>query len=211
MSAQPEPVGTAVAAASPQLVQFRGSKIARGLLRLAGWRVDFDGLPGLQGVIAVYPHTSNWDFIVGLLAKWTMGIQVRFWGKDSLFVVPGFAAWMRWLGGVAINRKTSSGVVGHTINEMNSARAEQRLFWLVLAPEGTRSLTKGWRSGFYRVAHGANVPLVVATIDYGRKVVNLRDVLMLSGDGDADMAAIARCVGNARGHRNELAAPIKLL
>jgi 1-acyl-sn-glycerol-3-phosphate acyltransferase len=207
MSTLPESASTV----SHQRVEFRGSKVARGLLRLAGWRVDFDGLPGLQGVIAVYPHTSNWDFIVGLLAKWAMGIQVRFWGKDSLFKVPGFAAWMRWLGGVAINRKSSSGVVGHTINEMTSARAEQRLYWLVLAPEGTRSLTAGWRSGFYRVAHGAQVPLVIATIDYGHRVVRLRDALMLSGDAQVDMAAIARCVGDARGHRAELAAPIKLL
>jgi 1-acyl-sn-glycerol-3-phosphate acyltransferase len=200
-----------VAASPHDKVTFKGSSLARGLLGLAGWRVDFDGLPGLQGVIAVYPHTSNWDFVVGLLAKWHMGIEVRFWGKDSLFKVPVFGAWMRWLGGVAVNRKTSSGMVGHTINEMLAARAEQRLFWLALAPEGTRSLTAGWRSGFYRVAHGAGVPVLVTTIDYGRRVVDVRQVVMLSGDADADMAAIARCIGDARGHHHALAAPIKLI
>jgi 1-acyl-sn-glycerol-3-phosphate acyltransferase len=200
-----------VAASPHDKVTFKGSSLARGLLGLAGWRVDFDGLPGLQGVIAVYPHTSNWDFVVGLLAKWDMGIEVRFWGKDSLFKVPVFGAWMRWLGGVAVNRKTSSGMVGHTINEMLAARAEQRLFWLALAPEGTRSLTAGWRSGFYRVAHGAGVPVLVTTIDYGRRVVDVRQVVMLSGDADADMAAIAHCIGNARGHHPALAAPIKLI
>jgi 1-acyl-sn-glycerol-3-phosphate acyltransferase len=199
-----------VAASPHDKVTFKGSSLARGLLGLAGWRVDFDGLPGLQGVIAVYPHTSNWDFVVGLLAKWHMGIEVRFWGKDSLFKVPVFGAWMRWLGGVAVNRSSASGLVGHTVNEMLAARAEQRLFWLVLAPEGTRSLTPGWRSGFYRVAQGAQVPVLIATIDYAQRCVRVRDCVKLSGDAERDMAEIARRVGEVRGYRPALAAPITL-
>jgi hypothetical protein len=89
-------------------VQLRGSAVARRLLRLAGWRVAFDGLPARQGVVIVYPHTSNWDFIVGVLAKWSIGIPVAFWGKASLFRVPLFGRWLRWLGGVpvgAVHRK----------------------------------------------------------------------------------------------------------
>ena len=66
-------------------VQLHGSRVARALLQLAGWRVVFDGLPARQGVLIVYPHTSNWDFVVGVLAKWCVGIPVTFWGKDSLF------------------------------------------------------------------------------------------------------------------------------
>ncbi|MCE2878816.1 MAG: hypothetical protein LW719_05210 [Comamonadaceae bacterium] len=65
-------------------VQFHGSALARGLLRLLGWQVHFNGLPALQGVIVVYPHTSNWDFPVGLLAKWAMGLEVKFLGKHTL-------------------------------------------------------------------------------------------------------------------------------
>ena len=71
-------------------MQLLGSALARGLLRAAGWRVVFDGLPAAQGVAIVYPHTSNWDFVVGILAKWAIGIPVTFWGKDSLFRVPVF-------------------------------------------------------------------------------------------------------------------------
>ena len=81
-------------------MQLHGSSVARALLRLAGWRLRFDGLPGKQGVLIVYPHTSNWDFPLGLLVKWAVGIQITFWGKDSLFRVPVFGAWLRWLGGV---------------------------------------------------------------------------------------------------------------
>src|SRR5262245_41099663 len=79
-------------------VQLRGSRVARALLRLAGWRVAFDGLPARQGVLIVYPHTSNWDFVVAVLAKWSIGIHVSFWGKASLFVVPLFGRWLRGLG-----------------------------------------------------------------------------------------------------------------
>ena len=69
-------------------MRLRGSAPARALLRLGGWRVAFDGLPARQGVVIVYPHTSNWDFVVGLLAKWSIGIPVSFWAKASLFRVP---------------------------------------------------------------------------------------------------------------------------
>jgi 1-acyl-sn-glycerol-3-phosphate acyltransferase len=189
-------------------IRWRGSRIARGLLALGGWRVECEGLPGRQGVIVVYPHTSNWDFIAGLLAKWALGLQVRFWGKDSLFRVPLMGAWMRWLGGVAINRSAASGVVGDTVRQLVEARARGELFWLALAPEGTRSLTPGWRSGFYRVALKAEVPLVVATLDFGRRCVRLVDGPVLTGEAERDIAAIAACIGDVRGCRPALAAPI---
>jgi 1-acyl-sn-glycerol-3-phosphate acyltransferase len=197
--------------AADELVTLRGSALARGLLALFGWRVDFAGLPGRQGVIVVYPHTSNWDFPVGLLAKWAIGLEAKFWGKDSLFRVPVFGAWMRWLGGVAINRSSANGMVGHTVAEMLAARAAGRSFWLVVAPEGTRSLRPGWRSGFYRVAHGAQVPVLIATIDFGSKTVRVRDSLLLSGEPGRDMAEIARLMGPVRGKRAELASPVTLL
>jgi 1-acyl-sn-glycerol-3-phosphate acyltransferase len=208
------PGATATATAtvtSRDTLMPRGSALARGVLALFGWRVDFAGLPGQQGVIAVYPHTSNWDFPVGLLAKWTMGLDVKFWGKDSLFRVPVFGAWMRWVGGVAVNRSSANGMVGHTVAEMQAARTAGRPFWLVVAPEGTRSLRPGWRSGFYRVAHGAQVPVLIAAIDFGSKTVRVRDSLHLSGDAERDMAEIARLIGPARGLRGEMASPINLL
>ena len=76
---------------APHPVQFKGSSLARLLLGLAGWRVSFEGLPALQGVIVAYPHTSNWDFIVGILAKWAIGVPAHFWAKDTLFKAPANA------------------------------------------------------------------------------------------------------------------------
>jgi len=82
--------------------------------------------------------------------------------------------------------------------------------WLALAPEGTRSRAVGWRSGFYRVAVGAGVPLLLAQLDFARRSVGVRECLRLSGDAAADMAAIARAYADVRGRRPALASPVRL-
>lgn len=135
--------GTPVVLTGPLRPHGRGSWWARALLRLAGWRVDVPGLPAEQGVILVYPHTSNWDFVIGVLAKWAVGLQVRFWGKDSLFRVPLLGRWARSIGGIAVDRRHSHGLVGDTVRQMREAAANGERFWLAVAPEGTRSLAQG--------------------------------------------------------------------
>lgn len=192
-------------------IQLRGSRIALALLRLGGWTLDFDGLPARQGVLAVYPHTSNWDFPVGILAKWAMGLEATFWGKDSLFKVPLFGRWLRWLGGVPVDRSASRGMVGAMVQRMERARERGDFLWLALAPEGTRSHGPGWRSGFYKVAVGADVPVALVHLDFGRRRVGVHSVIRLSGDPEADMAEIERRLGSARGCRPGNAAPIRLV
>lgn len=191
-------------------LQLRGSRWARRALRMAGWQVDFDGLPGPQGVLIVYPHTSNWDFIVGLLAKWAMGLSVTFWGKESLFRVPLFGRWLRWLGGVPVDRRGARGAVGDMVSRMRQAQGDGRFLWLALAPEGTRAWTPHWRSGFYQVARGADVPLALVHLDYGRRRVGVHSFVRLGGDVAADMAEIERRLGASRGLRSTQAAPIRL-
>ena len=112
--------------------------LSNGLLARAGWRCA--GTPPIRGgwVAIGAPHTSNWDFVVGILAKWAIGIPVTFWGKDSLFRVPLFGPWLRWLGGVPVDRKNASGIVGQMADALTQARAEGRFLWLALAPEGKR-------------------------------------------------------------------------
>jgi 1-acyl-sn-glycerol-3-phosphate acyltransferase len=129
--------------APPHPVRFRGSRLARALLAMAGWRVLEDGFPARQGVAIVYPHTSNWDFVVGVLAKWSIGIPVRFWGKDTLFDVPLFGRWLRWLGGMPIERHSPRGAVGAMVHTMREAVSRDELLWLALSPEGTRRLLPG--------------------------------------------------------------------
>jgi 1-acyl-sn-glycerol-3-phosphate acyltransferase len=191
-------------------VQLQGSPTARALLRLAGWRVLFDGLPARQGVLIVYPHTSGWDLVVGVFAKWSIGIQVTFWGKDTLFRVPLFGAWLRWLGGVPVDRAAPHGVVEQMAQALVAARERNQFCWLALSPEGTRKYRDAWRSGFYHVAMRASVPLGVVCFDYRRREVGVRDFLSLSGDVGRDMANIAATLGTCTGCNPEQAAPIRL-
>lgn len=192
-------------------VQLRGSRIARALLRLAGWKLLFDGLPAAQGVAVVYPHTSNWDFVVALVAKWAVGIPATFWGKDTLFSVPLFGRWLRWLGGRPVLRSGGQGAVGQMTEAMRDARETGRFMWLGLAPEGTRSRTEGWRSGFYRIAVDAGVPIGLVVLDFGRRRVGFDSYWRLSGDVQADFAVIAARLASCRGLRPRLAGPVRPL
>lgn len=180
------------------------------VLRLAGWRVLFNGLPARQGVLIVYPHTSNWDFVVGILAKWAVGIQVTFWGKDSLFRLPLFGRWLRWLGGVPVDRGTPQGIVGQMAMALIDARERNRFLWLALAPEGTRKHVAAWRSGFYHVALAAGVPLALVYFDYSQREIGVQDFLTLSGDTAQDMAGIAAVLGPHVGRNPTQSAPIRL-
>jgi 1-acyl-sn-glycerol-3-phosphate acyltransferase len=197
-------------AAAPLPIQLRGSRIARLALRAFGWRVVFRGLPSRQGVLSFYPHTSNWDFVVGMLAKWAIGIPIVFWGKDALFDWPLFGRWLRWIGGIPVDRKSAHGRVHDMAARFAAARAADRFLWLALAPEGTRRYVPGWRSGFYHVALEAGVPLGLAFVDYPTRRIGVENFLVLSGDRAADMAAIAAPLAHCRGRRPELAAPIRL-
>ncbi len=191
-------------------VKLHGSALARALLRAAGWRLRFDGLPARQGVAIVYPHTSNWDFVVGLLAKWGIGIPVAFWGKASLFRVPLFGRWLAWLGGIPVDRGNPSGVVAETVARLRAARESDAFLWLALSPEGTRSRRERWRSGFWHVAVGAGVPLALVYFDYRERAVGVERFIMPSGDAEADMAEIAGYLSHRTGLRPMQAAPIRL-
>ena len=195
---------------TPRL-RFQGSRIATGLLRLGGWRVLFDGLPAAQGVLVVYPHTSNWDFVVAILAKWAIGIPVRFWSKDSLFRVPVFGAWLRACGGVPVDRDHPRGVVAAMVGHMQAQKARGEFFWLGITPEGTRSARPGWRTGFYRVASQAGVPVGLASLDYGRREVRFTDFMTLTGDETADLAHIAGVYAGVRGKRPSQASPVRFM
>ena len=193
----------------PLCPHSRPSTLARWVLGLFGWTVDAPGLPAEQGVILVYPHTSNWDFVVGLLAKWAIGIELRFWGKDSLFKTPLLGHWMRWVGGIAVDRSHRHGIVGDTVKQMREAAARGERFWLAVAPEGTRSLSTGWRTGAYQVAVQAGVPVGLAYFDFERRIVSLTRFMQLTGDMQVDFTAFAAYLGQRVGRRPELASPIR--
>jgi len=192
-------------------VQFQGSRLAAWVLRAWGWRWVYHGFPARQGVAIVYPHTSNWDFPVAVLTKWSIGVQVHFWGKDSLFRIPVFGRWLRWLGGVPLDRSAPRGAVGEMVAQFERARQRDELFWLALSPEGTRKRTEGWRSGFYQVAHKAQVPVMLVKLDVANKCIDLSHCMRLTGDVQADHERMAQHLMGASGFKPQGASPIRPL
>ncbi|MBB5205430.1 1-acyl-sn-glycerol-3-phosphate acyltransferase [Inhella inkyongensis] len=188
----------------------RGSALARGLLALFGWRVLFEGFPTRQGVVLVYPHTSNWDFVIGVLVKWAIGVPVRYWGKDSLFKIPVIGAWARWIGGIPVDRKNPKGLVGATVAQVKAAKQAEEFFWLAAAPEGTRSYVPGWRGGAYHVAVQAQVPVGLAYFDFPSKTFGIVDFVQPSGELERDFATFRAVLGDKKGCKPELASPIQL-
>lgn len=179
-------------------------RLGRWLLKRAGWR--FTGhMPDLpRFVVIVAPHTSNWDFPVGLAAKWALGFDAHWWGKDTLFRPP-LGWFMRANGGIPVDRHNKHNVVERTIAAM---QASER-FALALSPEGTRKRVTEWRSGFWHVAKGAKVPICCVAFDWDRREIRLGPVL--TADEDDTAAGIARvraAFGDVRGYdRSQRIAP----
>ena len=179
---------------------------ARLVLRMLGWTlIDLPQRPA-QAVVIAYPHTSNWDFPVTLLALAALPYGAQWVGKDTMFRgILGPV--MRTLGGVAVNRRERTGFVERVAEEF---RRRPDLH-LIMATEGTRSLQPCWKSGFYRIAVAAGVPVIMAVVDYAKREVGLLACMTLTGEEAAYMARIAACYQGRKGYRDENASPIRLL
>jgi 1-acyl-sn-glycerol-3-phosphate acyltransferase len=176
-----------------------------GILRLFGWRGVFVPLPAPKGIILVYPHTSNWDFIIGLLFKLGVGLPAHWMGKHTLFRWP-LGRFFRYTGGIAIRRDEQSGAVDATLAEF----AQRDHMWLAITPEGTRSHTAYWKSGFYRIALAGNLPVGLGYIDYATNTVGIDRYVTFTGDQAADFALIRAFYAHKRGRRPENAGDIRL-
>jgi 1-acyl-sn-glycerol-3-phosphate acyltransferase len=184
----------------PDCLPSRGNAFSRALSRwllaLGGWRIQGE-IPARPKMVAIVaPHTSNWDFIVGVLAMFAIGVRVRFLGKHTLFN-PWLGWFMRWLGGTPVVRETPQGAVARAVGVMESERS----VLLALAPEGTRTRGAPWRSGFYHIAQAARVPIFPVVFDGGRRTIRLMPPLEPSGDYDADLARLKAHYEGVRGLR----------
>ncbi|MFO1412319.1 MAG: 1-acyl-sn-glycerol-3-phosphate acyltransferase [Burkholderiales bacterium] len=187
------------------LVRDGHARVGAAVLRALGWRMRLAQPVPDRCVIVVYPHTSNWDFVIGLAAKWYLGLAFTFLAKDSLFQGPFGVLLRRW-GGLPIDRRSPHGVIGGLAQRF----AQEATCRLVITPEGTRSRRPAWKSGFYHLARAANVPVGLGFIDYGLKEAGIGGYLDLTGDVEADMARIAAFYADKRGCRPELAGPVRL-
>jgi 1-acyl-sn-glycerol-3-phosphate acyltransferase len=149
-------------------------------IRVIGHMPDLD-----KFVIVAAPHKTNWDLPNALAAGLHYGIRIHWMGKDSLFRWP-FGGVMRWLGGISVDRSRRNNAVQHLVDTFHAADA----LVVVIPPEGTRSAVTRWKSGFYHIAHGAQVPLVLAFVDYERREIGVKTVFYTTGDYDADLARI---------------------
>jgi 1-acyl-sn-glycerol-3-phosphate acyltransferase len=159
--------------------------IGRSALRLSRWRITGVVPREPKFVAIVAPHTSNWDFIVGVFAMFALDLRVHWFGKESLFRWP-LGPVLRRLGGRPVRRDTPEGVVA----EVSAAVREHPQFILALAPEGTRRRVDRWRTGFYHIAESAGVPVVPVWLDWSRREFGIGHPVRTKGDLAAELSAI---------------------
>jgi 1-acyl-sn-glycerol-3-phosphate acyltransferase len=158
----------------------------RTILRLGGWRMvgAFPDIPRL--VLIGAPHSSNWDGVWGFAAKLALGLDIKILGKDSLFRVPLLGGFLHRIGVIPVDRSAASGVVEQAAAMIRGADR----FWFGLAPEGTRRRVERWKTGFWKIAKAADVPVLPAYFHYPERIIGIGEVFHLGDDMAADMARI---------------------
>ncbi|MGE8497286.1 MAG: lysophospholipid acyltransferase family protein [Pseudomonas sp.] len=159
--------------------------VGRTVLRCMGWRIEGE-LPRLDKFVAIGAHhTSNWDFVIFLAVKFVLRLNARWFGKHTIFQPPFGSVLRRW-GGIAIRREQQ----GNTVDQAIQAFHEHEQFVLVLSPEGTRKKVERWKMGFYHIARGAGVPIVLGALDFQNRRVVIGPTFWPSGDETGDLRKI---------------------
>jgi len=163
--------------------------VARGIacfiLKLTGWKVTGQR-PGIKKYVMIAaPHTTNWDFFYGLLMILYFRDEVFWMGKKQIFRFP-FGGLMRWFGGIAVDRSRTNNLVQAVIEEFKNHES----LIVTIPPEGSRSKADSWKTGFYYIASGAGVPILLAFLDYHKKIAGYGPVFIPSDDVESDMAEI---------------------
>ena len=156
-----------------------------------------------KGVLIAAPHSSNWDGIWGFAAKLATGVRLSILGKDSLVRIPVLGPWLRRQGVIPVDRSAPHGVVDQAVQAIR--RADR--MWYAIAPEGTRKLVEHWKPGFWRIAHGAGVPVIPAWFDYASKTIGIGEPIELSDDMQADIARIQRWYAPRKGRNHDVVQP----
>ena len=180
------------------LIPRRGNALSRWLgrnaLASAGWGIEANLPNAPKFVLIVAPHTSNWDFPLGVAALFALGFRASFMGKHTLFKGP-LAVPMKWLGGIPVDRAVKRDRVAESVAAFN---ASEKLI-LVIAPEGTRKYVSGWKTGFYHVARGAGVPIVPTVFDFRSKTIRFGSEFTPTSNADADIAHLRSLFETATG------------
>ncbi|WP_341359631.1 1-acyl-sn-glycerol-3-phosphate acyltransferase [Georgenia sp. M64] len=173
---------------------------ARLVWTVTGYRhVSQPLAPDGAGLLIGAPHTSNWDFILMLGITWELDLETRWLGKHQLFLRP-FGPLMRALGGIPVDRRSPHGLVSDIVGRIRSGER----FYLVVTPEGTRGRSEYWKSGFYRIAMEAGLPVTLGYVDSERRTTGLGPTLRLTGDVAADMDKVREFYAGKLGYRPDL-------
>lgn len=178
--------------------------LAHLILRLGGWTALGESPDTPKAVFIAVPHTSNWDGFWALTYKVAVGLDIRFFAKHSLFWFP-LGTLLRGLGGIPLDRTQATSAVEQAVAMFE---AEEKFFF-ALAPEGTRALRDAWKSGFYRIARAARVPVFLGVMDYGNKRIGIAGRLDLSDDMEADLKKCADFYAGIEGRRPENTTPVR--
>jgi 1-acyl-sn-glycerol-3-phosphate acyltransferase len=150
---------------------------------LFGWKIEGNKPDLDKYVIVVAPHTSNWDFFVGLAAKHIVFLNSHFLAKKSLFDIPVVGWFMRSIGGHPVDRSRNLNLVDQVVELYN----KYDRFVMTVTPEGTRSYNPSWKTGFYHIAEKAKVPIVLVGFDYKRKVVSFKEPFFVTGEKEKEI------------------------
>ena len=177
--------------------------IAKLILKIGGWEMVGELPEAKRAVVIAAPHTSNWDGFWALVYKVAVQLDIHFFAKESLFWFP-LNVLLGALGGVPLDRKRAGSAVDQAIEMFRSNES----YFFGLAPEGTRSRADHWKSGFYRIAEGAGVPVVLGFMDYGRRRIGIGPTLYLSGDWHKDLDFCRNFYKDIQGRWPEKAGPV---
>lgn len=170
----------------------------KSMLKLMGWRVLCAVPDYPKCIICVAPHTSNWDFVLGEFAWWSLGRKAGFLMKEAWFFFP-MKYLFRALGGIPVSRRRGSSLTETIIRKFNDTDRLQ----LAITPEGTRARVTDWRTGFLHIAYEARVPIILGAIDAASKLVHLEKTFTATGNIDDDMRAIKNYYRQFQGIRPE--------
>ena len=177
--------------------------IAKAILKVGGWEIVGEIPAAKRAVVIAAPHTSNWDGIWALVYRVAVQLDIHFFAKESLFCFP-LNVVLRALGGIPLDRKRAGSAVDQAIEMFRTKES----FYFGLAPEGTRSRVDHWKSGFYRIAVGADVPVVLGFLDYGKRRIGIGPTLKLSGDWHEDLDFCRDFYSNIEGRWPDKAGPV---
>lgn len=160
-------------------------RLSKWILKVLGWKTIITVAEPVKSVICIAPHTSNWDFLIGQLYYSALGRKSSFLMKNSWFFFP-MGILLRAMGGIPVDRSKSTSVTDQMAEEFN----RRDTLHLAITPEGTRSLVKKWKMGFYHIAVKANVPIQLAYFDYAKKEMGITEIIYPTGDEKADLEKI---------------------